>query len=110
MIEQEVEWQLACRPDPVEPKARLTDIELAIEAIIEITRREWMSQGSAFPTIGEAAADRPRFAHPLIRFALDAKRSNAWRARRMAGADAMPGTERRRGSGAEVYALEFDSE
>jgi hypothetical protein len=53
----------------------------AIAVIIAITRREWMAQGLAPAARDEAAADRARYAHPLITFALDAKRSNAWRAR-----------------------------
>jgi len=57
------------------------DIARAIAAIIVITRREWLSPVSGPPVSGDAAVDRARIAHPLARFALDAKRAGAWRAR-----------------------------
>jgi len=53
----------------------------AIAAIVVITRREWLSPASGPPVTGDAAANRARIAHPLIRFAVDAKRAGAWRAR-----------------------------
>jgi hypothetical protein len=110
MIDQEMEWPIAGRLGPAERKAQLTDVGLTIAAIIAITRREWMLHGRVSPALDEAAVDRPRFAHPLIRFALDAKRGNAWRARRSAGADAMPGADRGPGLHAEGCVLELDSE
>lgn len=60
--------------------AQSADIAQAIAAILATTRREWTSQDteSCRP---DAAGGRQRIAHPLIRFALDAQRSNAWRAR-----------------------------
>jgi len=75
MIDQEMDLPVAGRV------ARLTDVGQTIAAIIATTRREWMSQGRASPAPDESAADRARLAHPLIRFALDAKRSSSWRAR-----------------------------
>lgn len=53
----------------------------AIAAIIVITRREWLSQASGALAPGDATVNRAGTAHPLIRFALDGKRANAWRAR-----------------------------
>ena len=76
MIDQELNWPARDRTAP-----RNDAIGQAIAAIVAITRREWMAQGLAPVTPDEAAADRARYAHPLIRFALDAKRSSAWRAR-----------------------------
>ena len=76
MIDQEVNWPVRDRPAPCND-----GIGQAIAAIVAITRREWMAQGLAPAAPDEAAADRARYAHPLIRFALDAKRSSAWRAR-----------------------------
>ncbi len=110
MKDQVMEWQIAGWPGPAEPRAQRTDVGLNIAAIIAITRREWMSQGGVPPARGEAAADRPRLAHPLIRFALDAKRSNGWRARRSGSAAVMPGTDCRPGAHAAGCVLEFDSE
>ena len=110
MIDQEMEWPIAGRLRPAQRKAQLTDVGLSMAAIIAITRREWMLQGSVSPALDEAAVNRPRFAHPLVRFALDAKRSNAWRARRSAGADAMPGAGCGPGSHAEGCVLELDAE
>ena len=110
MIDQEMECPVAGRLGTVECTARPIDAGSTITAIIAITRREWMPQGNAPPAIGEAAVNGPRFAHPLIRFALDARRSNAWRARRFAGADAISGMECRFGSRAEDRLLELDSD
>jgi hypothetical protein len=73
MIDQELNFPVR---GPTAP--RNNGIGQAIAAIIAITRREWMAQGLA---PDEVAADRARYAHPLIRFALDAKRSSAWRVR-----------------------------
>ena len=76
MIDQEMHLPVRDRTAP-----HNDGIGQAIAAIIAITRREWMAQGLAPAAPDEAAADRARYAHPLIRFALDAKRSSAWRAR-----------------------------
>ena len=76
MIDQEMNWPVRDRTAP-----QNDGIGQAIAAIIAITRREWMAQGLAPAAPDEVAADRARYAHPLITFALDAKRSSAWRAR-----------------------------
>lgn len=76
MIDQEMNLPVRDRTAP-----RSDGIGQAIAAIVAITRREWMAQGLAPAAPDEVAADRARYAHPLIRFALDAKRSSAWRAR-----------------------------
>jgi hypothetical protein len=109
MIDQEMEWPIAGRPGPAERKAQPTDVGPTIAAIIAITRREWMLHGSVSPAL-EDAVNRPRFAHPLIGFAPDAKRSDARRARHSAGADAMPGADRGPGPHADGCVLELDSE
>ena len=76
MIDQEMRLPVWDRAAP-----HNDGIGQAIAAIIAITRREWMARGFAPAASDEAAADRARYAHPLIRFALDGKRSSAWRAR-----------------------------
>ena len=75
MIDQETDFAVAGRT------ARLADAGQIIAAIIATTRREWMSQGRASPAPEECAENCTRFAHPLIRLALDAKHSSSWRAR-----------------------------
>lgn len=72
---------VAERLDRAHRMARPTGVGQTIAAIIATTRREWMSQGRASPAPDEAGVDRARFAHPLIRIALDATRSSSWRAR-----------------------------
>ncbi len=57
------------------------DIERIIAAIISTTRRAWQSPVSDPRTHSRNDANWNRLAHPLIRFALDPKRINAWRAR-----------------------------
>ena len=54
-----------------------TDVRQSALAVIATTRYEWASRGAA----DEPVVDRARFAHPLFRLALDAKSSNAGRAR-----------------------------
>lgn len=76
MIDQEMNSPVRDRNAP-----RNDAIGQALAGIVAITRREWMAQGRAPAAPDEVAADRARQAHPLIRFALDAKRSSAWRAR-----------------------------
>ena len=74
MIDQEMDLPVAERLDRM---GRPADIGQTVAAIIAITRREWMGQGQASPAPDETAVNRPRFAHPLFRFALDAKRSSS---------------------------------
>ncbi|HUX25247.1 MAG TPA: hypothetical protein VMV87_11585 [Burkholderiales bacterium] len=76
MIDQETSL-----PVPQRTASQRDGVAQAIAAIIVITRREWLSPVSGPPVSGDAAVDRARIAHPLIRFALDAKRAGAWRAR-----------------------------
>jgi hypothetical protein len=76
MIDQETNL-----PIPDRTPAQSDGIGQAIAAIIAITRREWLSQGPASAAPDAVATDRARIAHPLVRFALDAKRTGAWRAR-----------------------------
>jgi hypothetical protein len=76
MIDQELNLPVPHRTAPQNGGVGQT-----IAAIIGITRREWMSPGRGSPATDETEANRARYAHPLITFALDAKRSNAWRAR-----------------------------
>jgi hypothetical protein len=73
MIDQEIDLSVAER---MERRSRPADIEQAAAAIIATTRREWMSQGHASPAPDESALNCARFTHPLLRFALDAKRSS----------------------------------
>ena len=70
MIDQNMHFLVAGRMDP------LNDIGQNLAAIIATTRREWMSQGHASPAPDESALKCARFTHPLLRFALDAKRSS----------------------------------
>lgn len=72
-----VRGQLTC----FERRARPADMGLALDAIIATTRRQWASPLPAVPAAAKGSVIRVRFAHPLIRFALDAKRSSSWRAR-----------------------------
>ncbi len=81
MIDQETDIRVAYRIDRLERMGRPVDVGQVIAAIIATTRREWMSPGPGSPAIDAAAVNRAGFAHPLIRFALDAKRISAWRAR-----------------------------
>ena len=78
MIDQKLRFPVAGPADRIEWTTDTTEV---IAAIIAITRREWLAQGRDLPAAGEAAADRPRPAHPLVRFAFDSNRSSAWRAR-----------------------------
>ncbi len=78
MIDQEMDLPVPKRGGRL---ARPADIEQALAAIVATTRREWMSREPASPVPDETVVKRARFAHPLIRFALDAKRSTTWRAR-----------------------------
>ncbi len=73
MIDQEMNWPVRDRAVP-----HNDGIGKAIASIIAVTRREWMAQA---PAPDDGAADRARYVHPLIWFALDAKRSSGWRAR-----------------------------
>jgi hypothetical protein len=68
-------------PERLGRPARPADIEKALAAIVATTRREWMSQEPAPPAPDDTVVKRARLAHPLVRFALDAKRSTVWRAR-----------------------------
>lgn len=81
MIDQEMGVPVPVRLDRPQRPARPADMAQALAAIIVITRREWMSRCAASPAPDDAVVKRGRFAHPLIRFALDEKRSTAWRAR-----------------------------
>ena len=81
MIDQEMEAPVPMRLDRPHRLARPADMMQALAVIIVITRREWMSPCAASPAPDDAVVKRARFAHPLIRFALDAKRSTTWRAR-----------------------------
>ena len=76
MIDQEMNLPVRDRTAP-----HNDGIRQATAAIISITRREWMAQRLAPAAPDEVAANRARYAHPLIRFALDAKRISVWRAR-----------------------------
>jgi hypothetical protein len=78
MIDQEMDFPVA---DRVHRVGRPTDARQTIAAIIATTRREWLSQKRASPAATEVALDRPRLAHPLVRYAFDSKRSSSWRAR-----------------------------
>jgi len=84
MIDQEMDLPVAKRLERSERLDRMAlpaDIGQAAAAIIAITRHEWMSQGHVSPAPDDTTVNRTHFAHPLLRFALDAKRSSAWRAR-----------------------------
>jgi hypothetical protein len=81
MIDQEMDLPVPERLDRLDRMARPAEIGQTIVAIIAITRREWMSQERESPAPDETGVNRTRFAHPLVRFALDAKRSSSWRAR-----------------------------
>lgn len=81
MIDQETDIRVADRIDRLERMAQPADVGQVIAAIIATTRREWMSPGRGSPATDEAAVNRAGSAHPLIRFALDAKRISIWRAR-----------------------------
>ena len=79
MIEQKMNLPVPTGADRT--AAQSDDVGQAIAAIIAITRREWMSPGRGAPATDETVANHARSAHPLIRFALDAKRISMWRAR-----------------------------
>ncbi len=79
MIEQKMNLPIPTGADRTAPEN--DDVGQAIAAIIAITRREWMSPGCGSPATDETVANHARSAHPLIRFALDAKRISNWRAR-----------------------------
>jgi hypothetical protein len=79
MIEEKMNLPVLTRTDRTAPQN--DDVGQAIAAIIAITRREWMSPGCGSPATDETVANHARSAHPLIRFALDAKRISTWRAR-----------------------------
>jgi hypothetical protein len=79
MIEQKMNLPVPTRTDRTAPQN--DDVGQAIAAIIAITRREWMSPEPGSPANDETVSNRARSAHPLIRFALDAKRRSSWRAR-----------------------------
>ena len=81
MIDQEMNLPAPGSLEPSDRLVRTADIGQALAAVLATTRREWMSPRPESPAPDEAAVNRVRFAHPLIRFALDAKRSNSWRAR-----------------------------
>ena len=81
MIDQEMDSPIPERLDRLERLARPADIEQALAAIVATTRREWMSAQPSAQAPDDTTVKRARFAHPLIRFALDAKRSTAWRLR-----------------------------
>ncbi len=78
MTDQNRNALLAGRADRTAQPAEAT---LIIATIIAITRREWISQEPASSAPEEAALNHPRLAHPLVRYILDSKRSNSWRAR-----------------------------
>lgn len=50
-----------------------TDVRQNAVAIIEITRREWLSRGNASLAPDETDVDHARFAQPLFSLALDAQ-------------------------------------
>jgi len=75
MIDQDIRFLAAGRQ---EQKA---EIERTIAAIISTTRRAWLSRGCEPLTHDRNDGNRNRLAHPMIRFAFDPKRINAWRAR-----------------------------
>jgi hypothetical protein len=79
VIDQKTNLPVPARTDRKAPQN--DDVGQAIAAIIAITRREWMSPGGGSPATDETVANCARSAHPLIRFALDAKRISTWRAR-----------------------------
>jgi len=81
MQDQELDASTRERLTCVEQSARRADIGKAADAIIEATRRAWASPPLEAPEASTGSVIHVRFAHPLIRFALDAKRSNSWRAR-----------------------------
>ena len=76
MIEQETSL-----PVPQATASQNDGVAQAIAAIIVITRREWLAPASGPAVYGDVAVNSARIAHPVIRFALDAKRTSAWRAR-----------------------------
>lgn len=81
MIDQQMDAAVPGRLDPLSRPARPVDMEQAVAAIVAITRREWMSPRSVKADGDDATVNRPRSAHPLTRFSLDAERHIAWRAR-----------------------------
>jgi hypothetical protein len=81
MIDQQTDIRVADRIDWLKRMAQPADVRQVITAIIATTRREWMSPSRGSPATDEAAGNRAGSAHPLIRFALDAKRVSVWRAR-----------------------------
>lgn len=80
MIDQEMDIPAPERLARLDPSAR-PDMAQALAAIIATTRCEWTSAGTASPAADAPAVNHDRLAHPLIRFALDAKRIGTWRAR-----------------------------
>jgi hypothetical protein len=73
MIDQEMNLPLAKRLNLI---ARPVDIGQTIAVVTAITRREWMSQGSASPALDGSSANRSRFALPLFKLSLDPKRGS----------------------------------
>jgi hypothetical protein len=81
MIDQEMDWPASERLARLDQLTRRVDMAQALAAIIATTRRDWMSPVTASSAPDGTAVSRGRLAHPLIRFALDAKRGSVWRAR-----------------------------
>ena len=78
MQDQETKLIVAVRSDRA---ARPADLAQAAAAIIATTRRAWLSQEGEGQRRDEAGTKRLALAHPLVRFALDEKRTGSWRAR-----------------------------
>jgi len=75
MIDQNIQFPASGR---VEQNADMVQI---IAEVISTTRRAWLSRKCEPPEQDSSKVNRNRLAHPVIRFALDPKRIDAWRAR-----------------------------
>ncbi len=81
MIDQDMEWPAPERLARSDQLMRRVDMAQALAAIIATPRLDWSSPGTAPAGADALVVNRGRFAHPLIRFALDSKRRATWRAR-----------------------------
>jgi hypothetical protein len=81
MLDQELDAPVRGRLTRLERRAQPADFGRALAALIATTRREWASPLPDAPPAAKCSVTHLRFAHPLIRFALDARRGNSWRAR-----------------------------